>query len=60
MNEYRVFLKSKESWIKLNKPNMLAYDVFAFDEIKARIQAVKLNEKELGENDYCVTKVVKL
>lgn len=61
MNEYRVFLQSKESWLELGKPNTLSYDVMDFDEIKARIQAVKLNDKMLGEgNDYCVIKVIML
>jgi len=59
MNEYRVFLQSEKSWLELHKPNTLSYDIMDFDEIKARIQAIKLNDKELGkENDYCVIKVI--
>jgi len=60
MNEYRVSLQSKESWLKLHKTNVLSYDVFAFDKTKARIKVVQLNNKELGENDYCVIRVIKL
>jgi len=58
MGYYRVFLESEESWKTLNKPKVLTYDIFAFDKTKARINAVKLNDKRLGENDYCVIKVV--
>jgi len=60
MNEYKVVLRSEKSWLELNKPNILTYNVWDFDETKARIQAVKLNEKKFGENDYCVVEVVKL
>ena len=42
----------------LSKLKVLTYDVFGNDKIQARINAVKLNEKRLGENDYCVIKVV--
>jgi len=58
MGYYRVFLESEESWKILNKPKVLTYDVVGYDELKARINAVKLNDKLLGENDYCVIKVV--
>ena len=47
MNEYRVFLQSEESWLKLNKPNTLTYDVMAFDQIKARIEAMSYNKFEI-------------
>lgn len=58
MGYYRVFLESEESWKTLNKPKVLTYDVAGHDELKARINAIKLNDKILGENDYCVIKVV--
>jgi len=58
MECYRVFLESEESWKTLNKPKVLTYDVVGYDELEARINAVKSNYKRLGDNDYCVIRVV--
>lgn len=59
-NNYRVFLTSKESWLKLNKPNTIAFDVLAYTQMSARVKALQLIESELGETDYKAENVILL